>query len=81
MKRSNDRIKIRGRNLSRENEFFRSDWKEAKVACIASIFPRAMIMQSGEWLSKSVGATLGTWWVLTLTLNDEDYKRTDKVEK
>lgn len=30
-----------------------------------------MIMQSGEWLSKSVGATPGTWWVLTSTLNDE----------
>lgn len=66
VKRSNNKIERR-KSLER-NDCSR---KKGKVACIASIFPHAMIMQSGEWLSKSVGATPGTWWVLTSTLNDE----------
>lgn len=65
VKRSNNKIERRGTIVEERFE------KKGKVACIASIFPHAMIMQSGEWLSKSVGATPGTWWVLTSTLNDE----------
>lgn len=55
--------KKRSNKNQREKSFQRNDSfgaiRKKKVACIASIFPHAMIMQSGERLSKSVGANVG----------------------